>query len=415
VRITCPDLQRETRLFLGEIEPAPDDVIDRHRRRWLGDRYVLKPGERLTPAIVLNYGMWLDGHRFVYDLDTLRQSMSLAGFEHVTRCRFSESDHEALRGIDRHDGGETGRSWIPSMALVAEATRPAADHEPRPAVTVTVSTASSMDRSWWDRTYFAAGFRKHPATQHLVGFEALESEGDRIEVAYEEIPPDALQRYPIETLAAERDLHMDMLRESGRRSDAHIARYALAGGLVHNGGMVVDVSCGLGYGAAILGERTGVGCVIGVDNSRYAVEYAQTSYGVADRVSFRLGDAADLGFLDDDSVDLVVSFETLEHLREPRRLLAEARRVLRPGGRIIVSVPNDWTDETGRDPSPQHLHEYDWAKLEQQLAEHFHVEAAWAQIAGGGMKLTERSRSLRRVDPDAISSCDAEWWLAMAR
>ena len=120
-----------------------------------------------------------------------------------------------------------------------------------------------------------------------------------------------------------------------------------------------------------------------------------------------------LGSLDDGSVDLVVSFETLEHLPEPRRLLAEARRVLRPGGRIIVSVPNDWTDETGRDPSPQHLHEYDWAKLERQLAEHFRLEAVWAQVAGGGMKLTDRPRSLHRVDPRTASSCEAEWWLAL--
>ncbi|MEE8460206.1 MAG: hypothetical protein V3S08_10035, partial [Phycisphaerales bacterium] len=51
---------------------------------------------------------------------------------------------------------------------------------PRPAAAVTVSTAGCRDRSWWDRTFFAAGFRKHPATQHLVEFEALESEGDRI-------------------------------------------------------------------------------------------------------------------------------------------------------------------------------------------------------------------------------------------
>ncbi len=285
--------------------------------------------------------------------------------------------------------------------------------ETRPAVTVAVSTAQGMDRSWWDRTFFEAGFRKHPATQQLVGFEALESEGAHIELAYEKIPPDALRRYPLETLAAERDLHMDMLRESGRRSDAHIARYALAGGLVHDGGLVVDAACGLGYGAAILGERTGVGRVIGVDISRYAVEYARASYGVPERISFRLGDATDLGFLDDGSVDLVVSFETLEHLREPRRLLAEARRVLRPGGRIIVSVSNDWTDETGRDPSPQHMHEYDWTKLEHQMAEHFRLEAAWAQVAGGGMKLTDRPRSLRRVDPRTASSCEAEWWLVL--
>jgi SAM-dependent methyltransferase len=414
LRITCPDLQREAKLFLGEIQPAPRDVIEQHRRRWLGDRYVLKPGERLTRAIVLNYGMWLDGHRFVYDLPTLRQSMTLAGFENITRCRFGESAHDTLRGIDRHDGGDTGRSWIPSMALVVEATRPAGDDDALPALATTVSTADGRDRAWWDRAYFAAGFRKHPSFLQHVDYEALESEGPEIRVAYQQIPAGALRRYPLEALAAERDLHMDMLRESGRRSDAHVARYELARRLVADGDVVLDASCGLGYGAAILAEGTGAQRVVGVDLSRYAVEYAEACYGVPGRIRFHLGDATDLGFLDDGAVDLVVSFETLEHLAEPERFLAEARRVLRPGGRLIASVPHDWTDETGRDPAPQHLHEYDWAKLERQVARHFQVETAWAQVAGGGMKLTDRPRRLRRVDPRA-TGVEAEWWIVTGR
>jgi hypothetical protein len=42
----------------------------------------------------------------------------------VVRCAYGESEHEALRGINRHDGGETGRSWIPPLTLIVEATRP---------------------------------------------------------------------------------------------------------------------------------------------------------------------------------------------------------------------------------------------------------------------------------------------------
>ena len=38
----------------------------------------------------------------------------------------------------------------------------------------------------------------------------------------------------------------------------------------------------------------------------------------------------------------------LEHTREPWRLLAEARRVLKPGGRVVMVVPNDWTMSAGR-------------------------------------------------------------------
>lgn len=142
LRIVCPDLEAEAQLFLRQITPAADDTIDRHRRRWLGDRYRFQPGERLTRAMVLNYGMWLDGHKFVYDEETLRQSLNLAGFEHVTRETFGHSSHAALNAVDTHDGGETGRGWIPSIALVVEATRPGAGC---PGVLCTASPAKVVE------------------------------------------------------------------------------------------------------------------------------------------------------------------------------------------------------------------------------------------------------------------------------
>jgi SAM-dependent methyltransferase len=48
------------------------------------------------------------------------------------------------------------------------------------------------------------------------------------------------------------------------------------------------------------------------------------------------------------SFSVVLLVAVLEHTREPWRLLAEARRVLKPGGRVILVVPNDWTMSTGR-------------------------------------------------------------------
>jgi methylase of polypeptide subunit release factors len=67
---------------------------------------------------------------------------------------------------------------------------------------------------------------------------------------------------------------MDMLREPGRRADAHIARYVLAASLVRYGDVVLDAACGLGYGSAILASAAPSVRVIGVDNSEYAVNYA---------------------------------------------------------------------------------------------------------------------------------------------
>jgi SAM-dependent methyltransferase len=50
----------------------------------------------------------------------------------------------------------------------------------------------------------------------------------------------------------------------------------------------------------------------------------------------------------DASFDAVLLVAVLEHTREPWRVLAEARRVLTPGGRAIMVVPNDWTMSAGR-------------------------------------------------------------------
>lgn len=270
----------------------------------------------------------------------------------------------------------------------------------------------AQGRSWWEERLFRTGFRKHPRQQTLFPYESFETESTPIVIVLEKIPPAALQRYPLETLQAERDLHMDMLRETGRRSDAHIARYHLACPFVRPGDVVLDVACGLGYGCAILTGCTPAVRLIGMDSSRYAVEYARSNYG-AEGVEFHEGDASDLRFLPDSSVDFVVSLETLEHLRDPEAFLAELRRVLRPSGRILVSVPNEWTDETGLDPNPAHLHVYTWPKLRSQLERHFVLEKLYAQTAGGGLKWSDRPRRLREVALGQDAGAEAEWWLAL--
>ena len=58
-------------------------------------------------------------------------------------------------------------------------------------------------------------------------------------------------------------------------------------------------------------------------------------------------DGYDLPFADG-SFEAVLLVAVLEHTREPWRLLAEANRVLRPGGKVVIVVPNDWTMSAGR-------------------------------------------------------------------
>src|ERR1700756_2849457 len=90
------------------------------------------------------------------------------------------------------------------------------------------------------------------------------------------------------------------------------------------GKAVVDVACGEGYGSALLARRATQ--VTGVDASADAIAAARRRYGGPANLAFVEGRCEWLP-LPQASADLVVSFETLEHLENPRAFLAEAARV----------------------------------------------------------------------------------------
>jgi SAM-dependent methyltransferase len=115
----------------------------------------------------------------------------------------------------------------------------------------------------------------------------------------------------------------------------HVHRYALALALAR-GKVVADVACGEGYGSALLGSVAQR--VFGVDISPEAVAHARMAYP-RDNVEYRVGDCAAIP-LPDRSVDLVVSFETIEHHARHAEMLAEFKRILKPDGTLMISSPN---------------------------------------------------------------------------
>lgn len=280
-----------------------------------------------------------------------------------------------------------------------------------------------QDRKAWEMSFFNAGFRKHPSYYLINGYESLGREGHEVTILLEKIPEDALNRYPLEALKEERDLHMDMTREAGERSDAHIARYQWAATLVRPGDTVLDAACGLGYGSYLIQCGTTAEKTIGIDGSDYAIDYAHHNFaGSVKNLSFRTGMLPEaLNDIPDHSVDVVISFETLEHVSDPEALLAEFHRILTPAGRIIVSVPNDWSDESGEDPNPFHLHIYDLNKLRDQIRIKFDLEQVVVQSATqykngiGSKQWLPAKREIYNIatDTDANSAPKAEWWLAV--
>lgn len=122
----------------------------------------------------------------------------------------------------------------------------------------------------------------------------------------------------------------------------HIYRYRFAAQFVR-GQRVLDIACGEGYGTAALASA-GAARVVGIDLDESACAHARDKY----HVDARPGRAEQIP-LPDGSVDVIVSFETIEHVEKPEVFLDECRRVLAAGGQLIISTPNrDVFHQAGR-------------------------------------------------------------------
>lgn len=155
----------------------------------------------------------------------------------------------------------------------------------------------------------------------------------------------------------------------------HWHRYVLAAP-VAEGKRVLDAACGEGYGSFLLAHRAAE--VVGVDLSEEAVAHARGRYA-RPNLRFEPGSITALP-LPDASIDVVVSFETIEHLSPQREMLAEFRRVLRPEGVLVLSSPNRpvYSEGSG-EANPYHVRELDRAELSALLAHDFPHQKWYAQ------------------------------------
>lgn len=127
---------------------------------------------------------------------------------------------------------------------------------------------------------------------------------------------------------------------------------------------VLDVATGTGYGANIL-RRTGAAEVVAVDREADALAYARNRYG-EDGLSWVEADAYRLPF--EAEFDVVVTFETIEHLKEPERFIEECKRVLKPDGVLLVSTP---LNTGGPFVSDYHELEFSLGEFRRLLGGHF--------------------------------------------
>ncbi|MCL5268544.1 MAG: methyltransferase domain-containing protein [Bacteroidetes bacterium] len=155
---------------------------------------------------------------------------------------------------------------------------------------------------------------------------------------------------------------------TGQIAYEHYHRYAFAREYA-KGNTVLDIASGEGYGTALLAQVAG--SVLGVDISSEAVKHSSTRYSRLSNLEFRQGRCEDIPAADG-SFDLLVSFETIEHIENQEAFLSEVTRVLNKDGLFIVSSPNKkvYTDEKNY-KNPYHLKELYKDQLNNLLHRYF--------------------------------------------
>jgi SAM-dependent methyltransferase len=186
---------------------------------------------------------------------------------------------------------------------------------------------------------------------------------------------------------------MSRLDRLDERYGAHHARrQEFVFGADDRSGLIARLVGGPGLRVLDLGCRTGAltqhyaegNSVVGVDVDRDALARAVERLGI----ETIWADVEDELPVADESFDVVVAGELLEHLADPAAAVAKARRALKPGGRFVGSVPNAFRLKSrlrfaaGRHPEsdPTHLQLFTPAALQALLAD---FEDVWISFAVG--------------------------------
>ncbi|MDX3877395.1 class I SAM-dependent methyltransferase [Achromobacter denitrificans] len=178
----------------------------------------------------------------------------------------------------------------------------------------------------------------------------------------------------------------------------HLHRYEWC--LAHTQGKrVLDIASGEGYGSYALSRNAA--SVTGVDISAEAVNHARTKYADRTNLTFIEGNAASIP-LPDHCVDVVVSFETIEHHDQHEEMMSEIRRVLTPEGLLIMSSPNKkiYSDLAGGDHNHFHVKELYFSELEELTGRYF------ANMRYYGQRVTATSLVLP-LEPESSGSIQA--------
>lgn len=158
----------------------------------------------------------------------------------------------------------------------------------------------------------------------------------------------------------------------------HLHRYAIALEYCKDK-EILDIACGEGYGTQLLSKVAKR--AIGMDISAEAIRHASSKY-VNQNISFQVAEAHNIP-LSDCSIDVVVSFETIEHHDKHEDMIKEIIRILRPDGLLILSSPDKkYYSQIRNYTNPFHVKELTKDELIELISKYFAHTEYIAQRSG---------------------------------
>lgn len=146
----------------------------------------------------------------------------------------------------------------------------------------------------------------------------------------------------------------------------HVHRYYEALKLINEEASVLDLACGNGFGSFLLSQNTS-GHVVGGDIDSETIKECKKLFK-NENLLYAVLDATSTSY-PDDYFDAVVSFETIEHSTEYKKICSEFYRVLSKNGRLVLSTPNFPVNSPKKViENPYHTQEFTLSELKNLLS-----------------------------------------------
>ena len=166
----------------------------------------------------------------------------------------------------------------------------------------------------------------------------------------------------------------------------HSARYHFAADRIPNGATVLDIACGVGFGANIISKKIHANKIIAIDVDEQAIEYARKYYR-GENITFLAKDILKIDW-PEAFYDVVVSFETIEHLHDDTYFLNVIYKSLKDNGLFICSTPNQNIIPFNPLKYPYHVRHYSPDEFQDKiLSTGFIIEEKNTQFDENTMKI----------------------------